>query len=170
MKIGTSDVIRWLQRARSIIFLQLCSFWYLPSSPGLVKCPASTFLLRPKLSLEIYGKKWSRKIKVAQMLVFIRLNPIPPPSLPVKLLSKLTPGLLYFKLCCIYSFEVSHSMQQFGITGFFAFPAGSCTARPKINFFSNPYQPHTPVHLKKSKLSGNNICLHFFCKWLEVLC
>ena len=83
------------------------------------------------------------------MLVFIRLNPIPPPSLPVKLLSKLTPGLLYFKLCCIYSFEVSHSMQQFGITGFFAFPAGSCTARPKINFFSNPSQPHTPVHPKR---------------------
>ena len=137
MKIGTSDVIRWLQGARSIIFLQLCSFWYLPSSSGVAKCrPALTILLRPNLSLEIDRKKWSRKIKVAQMLVFIRLNPIPPPSLPVKLLSKLTPGLLYFKLCCIYSFEVSHSMQQFGITGFFAFPAGSCTARPKINFLS----------------------------------
>ena len=46
----------------------------------------------------------------------------PNPS-PVKLLSKLTPGLFCSKLCCCIStsFEVSHSMQQFGITGFFEF-------------------------------------------------
>ena len=102
------------------------------------------------------------------MLVFIRLNPIPPPFLPVKLLSKLTPGLLYFKLCCIYSFEVSHSMQQFGITGFFAFPAGSCTARPKINFFSNPYQPHTPVHPKRIEtLRQQHLSSLFFANGLK---
>ena len=98
MKIGTSDVIRWLHKARLIMFLQLCSSWYLPSSYGVVKCPALTFLLCPKLSLEIYGKKWSRKIKVAQMLVFIRLNPIPPSLPPSKIALKVNSRLVVFQI------------------------------------------------------------------------
>ena len=78
----------------------------------------------------------------------------PNPS-PVKLLSKLTPGLLYFKLCCSIStrFEVSHSMQQFGITGFFEFS-------------------HQPVlHSQGSTCSPHSLCqIHIeYFKWYKSL-
>ena len=64
---------------------------------------------------------------------------IKPNSSPVKLLSKLTPGLLYSKLCCCISstsFEVSHSMQQFGITEFFEF------SHPVLHSQGSTCSPH----------------------------